>query len=156
MNGWQRFVPPKPRPSSVPRAPAPPRLRRHSKREVRDRRLLAKLAAFVKSLHWWPSAPELAARLGRNRTTVWRGLNRLRRAGLLRMERRAWQVTDAGWNTLNRDPVRALIDRRPRARKARVAAVRCAIFQRRFDAHRVYAVPAAAEWLARQELAAVE
>lgn len=156
MNGGRTFVPPRPRPSSVPCAPTPPRPRRRSKREVRDCRLLAKLAVFVKALRWWPSAPELAATLQRDRVTVWRALARLRDDHLVRMERRgAWELTKDGWSALNRDPVPALIERKPRARKHRVEAVRRAVIQHRLAAHLLFAVPAARS-IAQEDLPVVE
>jgi DNA-binding transcriptional regulator YhcF (GntR family) len=109
---------------------------RRTKREARDRRLLSKLAAFVKALRWWPSAQELAATLESDRVTVWRALARLRHDRLVRMERRgAWELTQDGWEALNRSPVRALIACKPRRREHRIAAVRRAIVQRRLDIH---------------------
>jgi transposase len=136
MDGWQRFVPPRPRPSSVP-PPAPrPRPRRRSKREVRDRRLLRALADFIAHERYAPSAQEIAAKLGRNRTTIWRGLDRMRRNGTAQMNRRgAWEPTRDGWSALNREPVRPVIERKPRDRKRRVAAVRHAILLRRLAVH---------------------
>jgi hypothetical protein len=136
MNDWHRFVPPRPRPSIVVRADAPSRHRRRTKREARDRKVLVKLAALVKALRWYPSAPELAAALQRDHVTVWRALARLREDRLVRMARRgAWEPTQDGWSALNREPVRALIERKPRDRNRRVAAARRAILLRRLTVH---------------------
>jgi DNA-binding GntR family transcriptional regulator len=105
-------------------------------RARRDRRLLAKVAAFVRVRKWLPSAPELANEIGCDRTTAWRALDRLRSAGLVRGERRAtWEVTPAGFDALGVPPVRALITRKPRSHKRRSAAVRKSILQRRLDTH---------------------
>lgn len=118
--------------------------------------MLVKLAALVKALRWAPSAPELAATLQRDRVTVWRALARLRDDRLVRMERRgAWELTQDGWSALNREPVRPLIERKPRARKHRVAAVRRAVIQRRLAAHLLFAVPAVRS-IAPEDLPVVE
>ena len=60
----------------------------------------------------------------------------MRRDGMVQMERRgAWQVTQDGWSALNRVPVWPVIERKPRDRKRRVAAVRRAIVLRRLAVH---------------------
>jgi Protein of unknown function (DUF3987) len=116
--------------------------RRCRRRRIRDRALLAKLRAFVTAKRWLPSGAELAGWLGRERTTTWRSLNRLRGAGLVQTERRgAWEVTTLGWELLRLPPVRAFIVRKPRDRKRRRLAVKHAVIVRCAAAHFAFAVP---------------
>jgi hypothetical protein len=115
--------------------------RRRTKREVRDRRLLAKLAAFVKARRWSPSAPELAEFVRRERTGVWRALRRLRHERFVILERRGWALTRAGWDSLGVEPIRPLIAYRPRTREQRIAAVRRAKLVRLVSAHYAFALP---------------
>jgi hypothetical protein len=69
--------------------------------------------------------------------------------------RGAWELTQGGWSALRRDPVRALIERKPRAREQRVAAVQRAVVQRRLSAHLLFAVPAMRN-MPREDLPVVE
>jgi hypothetical protein len=132
----RRFVSPKPQPRRAPAQDDPVQLRRRSKRERRDRLLLRALAIFLVRRRWAPSAPELAAVLKRDRVTTWRGLARLRENGLARMRQRAtWEPTNAGWGLLDRSPIGALIESKPRRREHRIAAVQRTIRQIRLDTH---------------------
>jgi len=100
----------------------PPRKRRN-----RPVWILRKVARFVRARGFWPSSMDLAAFVKRgSRWTIRRDLCTLRHAELVRIERRKWCITPAGWEFIHETPVTPRLTQRPsrKTRGKRQAAAR--------------------------------